>query len=204
MLEVPLKSLKSPKDSSYYHSQPSYVGKESNLGLPKRKFPATRKFKFAVPNLRYGSGVRFELSNDPKTEGIPWSFKFFYGNSKNIKEVPLNNEVKQSLSPVLNSTKNEVFNQSIDKIVSTYADYKSKKLQKLWTASELNNDVFNFLDEVGECVEQILDEANLENLDSNLLTAITQESNKKIEENKKSILTGFYFLSTLNSRIFNK
>lgn len=204
MLEVPLKSLKSPKNSSYYHSQPSYVGKESNLSLPKRKFPARRKFKFAVPNLRYGSGVRFELSNDPKTEGIPWSFKFFYGNSKNIKEVPLNNEVKQSLSPVLNSTKNEIFNQSIDKIVLTYSDYKSKKLQKLWTASELNNDVFNFLDEVGDCVEQILYEANLDNLDSNLLTAITQESNKKIEENEKSILTGFYFLSTLNSRIFNK
>lgn len=116
----------------------------------------------------------------------------------------MNNEVKQSLSPVLNSTKNEIFNQSIDKIVLTYSDYKSKKLQKLWTASELNNDVFNFLDEVGDCVEQILYEANLDNLDSNLLTAITQESNKKIEENEKSILTGFYFLSTLNSRIFNK
>lgn len=204
MLEVPLKSLKSPKHSSYYHSQPSFVGKDSNLGLPKRKFPATRKFKFAVPNLRYGSGVRFELSNDPKAEGIPWSFKFFHGNSKNIKEVALNSEVKKALSPVLNSTKNEIFNESIDKITSTYSDYKSTKLQKLWTASELNNDVFNFLDEVGHCVEQILTEANLENLDSGLVTAIIQESNKKIEENKKSILTGFYFLSTLNSRIFNK
>ena len=154
MLEVPVKSLKSPKSSNYYHTQPSFVGKESNLGLPKRKFPATRKFKFAVPNLRYGSGVRFELSNDPKTEGIPWSFKFYHGNSKNIKEVALNSEVKKALSPVLNSTKNEIFNESIDKITTTFSDYKSTKLQKLWTASELNNDVFNFLDEVGDCIEE--------------------------------------------------
>ncbi|MFT6443394.1 MAG: DNA (cytosine-5)-methyltransferase 1 [Salibacteraceae bacterium] len=204
MLEVPAKALKSPKKSQYYHTQPSFKGKESNLGLPKRKFPATRKFKFAVPNLRYGSGVRFELSNDPKVEGIPWSFKFYHGNSKNIKEVPLNSEVKKALGPILNSTKNKIFNESIEKITTTYSDYKSKKLQKLWTASELNNDVFNFLDEVGDCVEQILEKASLENLNSNLVTAITQESNKKIEENKKSILTGFYFLSTLNSKIFNK
>jgi DNA (cytosine-5)-methyltransferase 1 len=204
MLEVPLSDLKSPKNSSYYHNSPKFKAKQSNLGLPKRKFPEKRKFKFAVPNLRYGSGVRFELSNDPKSEGTPWSFKFYHGNSKNIKEVYLNREVKNALSPILNSTKNEVFKKSIEKIATTYADYKSSKLQQLWTATELNNDVFNFLDDVGNAVEEILDKANLENIDSSLVTAITEESNKKIEENKKSILTGFYFLSSLNHRIFNK
>lgn len=204
MLEVPLSELVSPKNVNYYHQKPKYKPKKSNLGLPKRKFPEKRKFKFAVPNLRYGSGVRFELSNDPKSEGIPWSFKFFHGNSKNIKEVPLNSEVKNVLSPILNSTKNEIFNESIEKIANNYADYKSNKLQQLWTETELNNDVFNFLDEVGNCVEDILEKASLENLETDLITAITQEENKKLEENKKSILTGFYFLSSLNQRIFRK
>ena len=82
MKEVSLAKLRHPNLSSYKHKAPSYKSKASILGLPKRKYPAKRKFKFAVPNLRYGSGVRFELSNDPKKENIPWSFKFFHGNSK--------------------------------------------------------------------------------------------------------------------------
>jgi len=124
MLEVPVSKIKSPKESKYYHQEPPFKSKESNLGLPKRKYPSTRKFKFSVPHLRYGSGVRFELSNNPKEDGIPWSFKFFHGNSKNIKEVKLNKETKESLAPIINTTKNEIFNKSIKSIGSKYKKYK--------------------------------------------------------------------------------
>lgn len=203
MLEVPASKIKSPKDSKYYHTEPSYKSKESNLGLPKRKYPATRKFKFSVPHLRYGSGVRFELSNNPKEDGIPWSFKFFHGNSKNIKEVKLDKEIKESLAPIINTTKNKIFNKSIKSIGSKYKKYKADKLQELWTSSDLNNDVFNFLDEVGVHVESIMESADYKEIEPSLLTAITEESNKKIEQNYKSILTGMYFLSSLNTKLFN-
>ncbi|MCG8329151.1 MAG: DNA (cytosine-5-)-methyltransferase [Chitinophagales bacterium] len=203
MLEVPSSNLLNPTESQYYHETPPHKSVKSNLGLPKRKYPAKRKFKFAVPNLRYGSGVRFELSNDPKSNGIPWSFKFFHGNSKNIKEIKLNQEIKNSLAPVLNTDKNEVFTESIIKIATKYKDYESSKLQKLWTSSDLNTDVFDFLDEVGQCVNKILTEANLEEFEPSLVTSITEESNKKIEVNYASMLAGFYFLSSLNTKLFN-
>jgi len=204
MLEIQPSAVKSPFESNYFHEAPKFKSKDSNLGLPKRKFPSKRKFKFAVPNLRYGSGVRFELSNNPKVEEIPWSFKFFHGNSKSIKEVKLNKELKNVLSPIVNSTKNEVFNKSISEIENRYNNYQPDKLQELWTSTELNTDVFNFLDEVGNHVERILTEADFEEVDSSLVAEITKEKNKKLIENYKSVVTGMYLLSSLNTKILTK
>ena len=144
MLEVPANKIKPPKESDYFHEPPPFKGYDSNLGLPKRKFPAKRKFKFAVPHLRYGSGVRFELSNEPKNEFTPWSFKFFYGNSKDIKEIPLDNKIKEKLAPIVNTTKNEIFNECINKIEKSYKFLNSTKLQEIWTATSLNNSNSHF------------------------------------------------------------
>lgn len=204
MLETPVSDIRPVSESIYYHKKPDFTAYPSKLGLPKRKFPDKRKFKFAVPNLRYGSGVRFELSNDPKDEQNPWSFKFFYGNSKKIKEIPLNRVTKDILAPILNTDKNYVFNDSLEQIEKNYSGINSNKLQEIWTSSSLNNDVFNFLDDIGEEVMKILDEANFDCAPESLLDAIFDEKSKKIKENKDSILAGFYFLSSLNQKIFNK
>ncbi len=203
MLETPLSKLKHPKESRYYHNNPPFKAYDSNLGLPKRKFPAKRKFKFAVPALRYGSGVRFELSNDPKSDKIPWSFKFFYGNSKSIKEIPLNSDIKKTLAPIVNTTKNEIFNDCICDIEKTFNSINSSNLQELWTSSKLNNDVFDFLDEIGNCVEKILNEADFSEIAPSLVSTIVKEDNKKLKEHHKSVLTGFYFLSSINNKLFN-
>ena len=202
MLEVPLNKLKLPKDSSYYHLKPAYKGYPSNLGLPKRKYPAKRKFKFSVPHLRYGSGVRFELSNDPKSELLNWSFKFFYGNSKNIKQVNLDSVLKNSLAPTVNTNKNEIFNDCIYEVVKKYQSLDSTKLQAYWTSSNLNNEVFDFLDYIGACVEKILQQVDLQDIDDQLLSQVVDETNKKLNENRDSLLVGFYFLSNLNQKLF--
>jgi DNA (cytosine-5)-methyltransferase 1 len=202
MLEVPSSKVKPPKYSDYYHSKPSLKSYVSNLGLPKRKYPANRKFQFSVPNLRYGSGVRFELSNNPKAKSPEWSFKFFYGNSKNIKEIQLNDLTKKILSPTLNTSRNEVFTKLSDKLINDYKHYSSEKLQDIWTSTTKTNDVFIFLDDVGRSIEQILEKVDFNGFDEQLLTSITKESNTKLTNNKESILTGLYFLSTLNKKLF--
>lgn len=203
MLETPAEEIKPPKSSNYYHEQPPFKGFKSNLGLPKRKYPSKRKFQFSVPNLRYGSGVRFELSNEPKRENIPWSFKFFYGNSKKIKQVQLDKKTKESLAPIVNTTQNHVFNDCIQSIENQYKQLTSNELQNKWTSSSPNNDVFIFLDEVGACVQKILDLADFSQIDSKILTEIVNEENRKLSENSKSILVGFYFLSSLNQKLFH-
>lgn len=202
MMEVSPSDIKLPNESDYFHEKPSLKAYKSNLGLPKRKYPLNRKFQFSVPHLRYGSGVRFELSNDPKSDSFDWSFKFFYGNSKNIKQIPLDQEISNSLSPVLNTTRNEIFTKSVEELTKEYHNLSSQKLQETWISTSDNFKVFEFLDKVGVCVNQIMEEANLEGFNSNLVESIVNEKNVKLNENRESILTGFYFLSKLNQKLF--
>lgn len=202
MLEVPISEIKPPKSSEYYHPKPTLKSYDSNLGLPKRKYPANRKFQFSVPNLRYGSGVRFELSNNPRAKTPEWSFKFFYGNSKDIKQVQLNDHTKKLLSPSLNTSRNEIFTELSNKLVKIYEDYSSEKLQEIWTSTSKANDVFIFLDDVGKSIRQILETADFDGFDEALLNSVINESNSKLNNNKESILIGLYFLSTLNKKLF--
>lgn len=204
MLEVEPKDIKLPSEVEYYHKKPNFKAFKSNLGLPVRKYPANRKFQFSVPNLRYGSGVRFELSNNPKSKEQNWSFKFYHGNSKNIKQVPLNAEIKQTLAPIINTSKNTIFTDYVNMVSEKFKEYDSEKLQELWTSSTSNYEVFSFLDKVGECVSDLLEKTDLNDSSEELIEAIVNEKNKKLSENKDSLLVGFYFLSSLNNKIFNK
>lgn len=202
MLEISASEVKSPKQSDYVHKKPSLKAYKSNLGLPKKKYPSNRKFQFSVPNLRYGSGVRFELSNNPKSVPNDWSFKFYFGNSKNIKQIPLDQSIEKALSPILNTQRNEIFTQSADQILEEYESFSSKRLQEIWTSMDDSFQVFEFLDKVGSCIDRIMNEADLQGFNSSLVESIVSESNKKLDQNKESILSGFYFLSNLNQKLF--
>ncbi len=204
MLGVQPDKVRPPRESEYFHKKPRCKPYDSNLGLPKRKYPASRKFQFSVPHLRYGSGVRFELSNDFKSQSKEWSFKFFYGNSKNIKEIPLDDGIRKSLSPILNTSRNQIFTECIEKISNEYKKYSSEKLQEIWTSVDNTGEVFDFLDQVGNCINRILDTAEFEGFSSDLVQSIVKEENQKLTENKESILAGFYFLSSLNKNLFNR
>lgn len=203
MLEVPLEKVLLPKESKYYHHQPKLKPYHSKLGLPARKYPVNRKFMFSVPHFRYGSGVRFELSNNPKAPKEDWSFKFFYGNSKKIQEVTLNKEIKEILAPVVNTNKNFIFDEKVASITTKYKGYDSEVFQKKWINSS-GTEVFDFLDEVGDAGAEILQAFDLEENQLNIIKSILDDDSKKVEENAGSILVGFYFLSSLNKKIFDQ
>lgn len=204
MLGTQLQDLKKPSESIYYHEKPSFNAYPSKLELPKRKYSKARKFMFAVPNLRYGSGVRFELSNDPKTEYNKWLFKFYFGNSKKIKSIELNSDVRKTLAPILNTTKNHLFDDKLDDLLNKYYQLNSERLQELWTSSSQSGEVFNFLDDVGNSIKDIMDKCDLQQASPELLEAIVNEKNNKLSSNSKSVLAGLYFLSKLNEKILYK
>jgi DNA (cytosine-5)-methyltransferase 1 len=203
MLETPINIIKSPKECDYFHEKPKFKAYKSKLGLPVAKYPSARKFQYAVPNLRFGSGVRFELSNNPKDDQIPWSFKFFYGNSKKIKELKLNKELKDKLAPIVNTPKNELFDEEVKVLTKKYSNINSKVLQENWTKSKPNTEVFDFLDEVGQSVSRILQNAELDGISFSLIEDFINDNSKKLIDNKNQILTGLYFLSSLNTKIMS-
>jgi DNA (cytosine-5)-methyltransferase 1 len=56
-------------------------------------YPCDRRFRVAIPHLRFKSGVRFELSNSIESWGMAWRVRFFFGNSKSISELDLGSDL---------------------------------------------------------------------------------------------------------------
>ena len=61
------------------------------------RFPANRAFRFAVPSLRLKSGVRFELTNDFESGVCTWRTDFYFGTSKKIKRIDLNDSLTKAM-----------------------------------------------------------------------------------------------------------
>lgn len=70
---------------------------ETRPEQPGEDYPPNRRFRAAIPNLRFKSGVRFDFSNNFDKDGIVWRVRFFFGSSKNITEVPLEKSLLQIL-----------------------------------------------------------------------------------------------------------
>lgn len=59
-----------------------------------RTYPEGRNFRAAIPGLRFKSGMRFELSNAMRQGDAEWRMRFFFGSSKDIREVELDGDVE--------------------------------------------------------------------------------------------------------------
>lgn len=79
----------SPKDAIVSFISPSEVPKHTKPDRTKSTHQPKRKFRAAVPGLRFKSGTRFELSNSFESGGAKWRFRFFFGDSKHVGEILL-------------------------------------------------------------------------------------------------------------------
>jgi DNA (cytosine-5)-methyltransferase 1 len=91
-----------------------------NITVPHKvgaKFPKNRTFRFAIPTLRLGSGVRFELSNRGSGGKILWHVRLIYGTSKDIRTfIPLPKDASVILKkfPKMLSSKLSILIEEID------------------------------------------------------------------------------------------
>lgn len=202
MKEVELDDLKLPSESSYYHEQPHHKPFTSKLGLPKRKFPASRKFMHAVPSLRFGSGVRFELSNNPKINQ-EWTFKFIYGNSKNIKNILLSTELADSIASVFTKKSLILIDNKVKEMELEFREVTHESLQLSWISTVQNTYAFDFLDAVGLFVKDVINEISFNENVIDLLANLLEDNSKKVKDNYRSIFVGLYYLSRLNEKVIS-
>ena len=86
-----------------------FIGAGEDLTLPARlpkatppdqegrTYPLGRSFRAALPNLRFKSGMRFDLSNQLVGGSPEWRVRFFFGPSKDIREIDLDGMVTADL-----------------------------------------------------------------------------------------------------------
>lgn len=178
---------------------------------PGRKYPLGRSFRFSIPSLRLKSGVRFELANKNPDGEIDWAIKFFFGTSKSIQSLDLQ---EKTLRRVLNGLQDSDLLPILNRLSELRTFLKLadlKNLQTLWahkgpgeTRAFILLDVLNA---TGSGIRDILDNSKFEY--SNLIEAILVDQFGKILDevpgipkllrNSNLILAGILIGSTTNA-----
>jgi DNA (cytosine-5)-methyltransferase 1 len=121
-----------------------------------RTYPTTRSFKAALPNLRFKSGMRFELANTSGQGGTEWKVRFFFGSSQDIRWVDLDGDVRDELrsAPLVGVAWAEVRGALLlaeDRLRATDAD----GLQAVWTHRASGMSPFDLTDLLGDLADAL-------------------------------------------------
>jgi len=182
---LPLKSQK-----NYVHIRPKEEVPKTSPPIPKQKYSANRSFRFCLPGFRYGSGVRFELSN---TEGM-WRIRFFYGSSKNIVELPLDEILEERLRHCLPKKCFLPLPKHLSRLTSN-------ELQQGWISKSDVNPL-KYLDDLGEygkAILELLQELHLPA--ASLEKLLPAAANRSILNDPERIIAGMIAGTALNKNM---
>ena len=118
-----------------------------------KSYRENRSFRFAIPNLRFKSGTRFELSNH--SGKLPWTIDFYFGDSKRIKTLALNAVVFQSTKAELSKYRPGCMSK-IERYLVSSPVIDSETLQSTWAKRANSTHPFTLLDEFGELASKIM------------------------------------------------
>ncbi|MFB7881447.1 DNA cytosine methyltransferase [Brevundimonas diminuta] len=122
-----------------------------------RTYPADRSFRAAIPGLRFKSGMRFELSNGSRKSDPDWKVRFFFGPSKDVREVDLDGGVLAELSDTL--MRHAAFDlvwSEIDRVDARLADADGRSLQAAWSHKGDGHDPYDVVDTLAEVAAKVL------------------------------------------------
>lgn len=126
--------------------------------LPDREgktYPASRSFRAALPGLRFKSGMRFELANANAATEPDWRVRFFYGPSKDIREVDLEGDITRDLrrNPGLSAIL-DLMQGEFAKMGSFLARTNPKALQDAWSHKSEGIGPYEITDRLGGLAEE--------------------------------------------------
>jgi DNA (cytosine-5)-methyltransferase 1 len=159
---------------------------------PAFKYPASRRFRFAVPSLRMKSGMRFELTNG-QGKAVDWHVLFVFGTSRRILHLRPDHVLLERLRQALP----EAFKVEAEKELRSLEEYLRnvdvRHLQDVWshTGPGLTRP-FMLLDEISKSAERLCDLAEPHRpIIHNVLAGILIEANSnKVLSHAPRIMAG--------------
>ena len=201
MLEIPVEKLILIENVNIYnHKIPTTPIPVTNPDKLKFKYRDVRSFRMCIPDYRFGSGVRFELSNSFLDTTCEWKIRFFYGSSKQINEVYFTNKNHKKILKILK--KQGINLESEIKKISNYANtISSCNLQKRWAHKSLKyTHPFSVLDKISKLginIKRCLLKTEIS--DSEFNSLVGENLNSKLFQNKALVISGIIL-----GHVFNK
>jgi len=201
MLGTSPSNLISPSRSISVFSPPEESVRRTPPDKPGFSFSPERKFRFAIPNLRFKSGVRFELCNSFPSCG--WGVRFFYGGAKKIQEINLDKDLIEEMEMVKGVKKFVTKSQKhIVESGGVFNKMDSVNLQKVWSHLEEGAHPFDLLDSIGSVVARLVSEIPeglAESVVSGVLKSRSNPSGyKKLIRNSDFVFVGLVVCSLVN------
>lgn len=136
---------------------PSPFPIETPPDRPGARFPRTRNFRFAIPNLQLKSGVRFELANDFKLGDPAWRVSFYFGNSKSIQTIQLDGVLFDQLRQKLPGEVGAVIIPKLDALALFIREADVTRMQTLWAHRGVGRTrAFMLLDEIDDVAAMVV------------------------------------------------
>ena len=157
---------------------------KTDLDSSGKSYPKSRSFRFAIPNLRFKSGTRFELSNSK--DSSDWQVKFFFGDSKRIQTLKINRELVRRALKMICSNDTSMSLSIGAVIASPFFKIDGDSLQARWTGNSTETHPFDVLDELGKAALLIL--KILEPIDQSIFEEIVISEAKKQSPKSKTLV----------------
>jgi len=158
MKGIRARDLKLLHEKAYKHPLPRELPQETKTDTVGKTYPRTRTFRFAIPHLRFKSGTRFDLANSFVGDQTLWNVEFYYGPSKDIREIRLDDELFNRLRGAnWFGTFDECFGESLDALARTVSLWDGSSLQERWTNKSSNSiHPHVLLDHLGDSAEEMI------------------------------------------------
>lgn len=174
------------------------------------RYPANRTFKFAVPSLQLKSGVRFELANDCSDEIVTWGVAFYFGTSKAIHSVPLDEEAANFLRTGVSPGLKEAVAPYLEQLSSFVESADIANMQSVWTHRRPGGTrAFMLLDKLDEIGSEMANAISMHSDEAPRMieamirhhhgaAAVALPGLAKLARNSATILAGLLIGSTVN------
>lgn len=144
--------LRQPMDVGRGKPHPLVESTRTTPDVPRQAYKADRTFAAAIPNLRFKSGTRFEVSNriGPDTRQA-WACRFFWGSSKDVRSLVFSPVSLKALVSAIESKESQTcLIEAYHETAALAASTLPGNLQLSWTGSAESNDAHAFVDWLGE------------------------------------------------------
>lgn len=153
--DTPRGQLIHPRAAKYQHVCMAGLSNSLQPDLHAPKYGRNRRFRSAVPGLRFGSGVRFELANSFSREEVYWAVDLYYGTSKAIIRANLEqHRIERALKEYVLEGLLDTARSCMSRVLAFTSQCGPSELQDRWTKRTDGVGPFQLVDLIGAAVRE--------------------------------------------------